>query len=614
MYVLPQNHQMWYNKSVKKITRETYAIYLRHARPYWIFVALIIGSVIASGLTRVAVPLFYRQFFNVLSGAGITRTAGTAQQLTHIILIFLGLEIASWIFHRIGALASDHFQPRVQSDLLNTCFAYLHEHSYGFFSGQFIGSLVRKANRLSDAFEGISDRMFEEIIPTTVRVCAIIAILLYSHRTLGLILLAWVAIYLVINYAFAIYKLPYDRAAAEINSRVTAHLADTLTNNVNIKVFASARREYEKFRALTDKQFRVWKHSLTLNEHMNGGQAAMMIAVQFLVLFMAIRYWIAGQVTLGDFALIQAYLIQLFDQLWNFGRVIRRMYKHLADAEEMVEIFNTPLEIEDKPAAQELSVAKGGVEFRNVNFTYNQTRTVLKNFNLQIAPGERVGLVGISGAGKSTIAALLLRFFDVTAGGIYIDGHNISDATQTSLRSAIGYVPQDPILFHRSLYDNIAYGNPDAPGEQVLRAAHLAHCDEFIERLPQKYDTLVGERGIKLSGGERQRVAIARAILKNAPILVMDEATSSLDSHAESIIQDALENLMAGKTTIVIAHRLSTIIKMDRIIVIHKGAIKEEGTHRELIEAPAGLYKKLWNLQAGGFLPRTHLKNPFLLQ
>ena len=604
---------MWYNKLVKKITRETYAIYLRHARPYWIFVTLAVTSIIATGLVDITVPLFYRQFFNVLSAAGTLHTSDVAHQLIHIVFFILFLDLASWTLHRIETFSSNHFIPRVVGNLANTCFEYLHQHSYGFFTGQFIGSLVRKANRLTDSFDGITERMFGEILPTAVRILAIITILLYSHTMLGVILLAWILIYLAINYAFARYKIPYDRQAAAVNSEVTARLADTLTNNINIKVFTAAKRESRAFEELTDKQFRIWRFSLNLNEVMNGVQGMMMVLMQFLIFYFAIRFWNAGQLTLGDFALIQAYLIIIFGNLWNFGRVIRRMYKHLADTEEMVEIFNTPLEIEDKPMAKELSVAKGEVQFRNVDFTYNQTRTVLKNFNLQIAPGERVGLVGISGAGKSTIAALLLRFFDVTAGGIYIDGQNISDATQTSLRSAIGYVPQDPILFHRSLYDNIAYGNPDASGEQVLRAAHLAHCDEFIERLPQKYDTLVGERGIKLSGGERQRVAIARAILKNAPILVMDEATSSLDSHAESIIQDALENLIAGKTTIVIAHRLSTIIKMDRIIVIHKGTIKEEGTHQELIEAPAGLYKKLWNLQAGGFLPRTHLKNPFLL-
>ena len=302
------------------------------------------------------------------------------------------------------------------------------------------------------------------------------------------------------------------------------------------------------------------------------------------------------------FVLVQVYLIQLISQLWDFGKTIRHIYRSLADAEEMVAILNTPYDVQDISTAKSIKVKKGEIEFRRVEFSFNKTRKVLRKIDLKIRAGEKVALIGPSGAGKSTIVKLLLRLHDIESGAIFIDGQNIHAATQESLRANLSLVPQDPILFHRTLFENICYGKPEATKKEVERAAKLAHCDDFIELLPEGYDTYVGERGIKLSGGERQRVAIARAILKNAPILILDEATSSLDSHSEALIQSALKNLMKGKTVIVIAHRLSTIRTMDRIVVVDGGRIKEEGTHESLLRKPRSLYARLWKLQAGGFL------------
>jgi ATP-binding cassette subfamily B protein len=275
--------------------------------------------------------------------------------------------------------------------------------------------------------------------------------------------------------------------------------------------------------------------------------------------------------------------------------------KVMTDMQEMIDLFDAHVDITDPENPEVLKIRAGCISFKNVSFAYNNRASILSNFNLDIKPGERIGLVGHSGAGKSTLTKVILRFAETSGGSVTIDDQDIKKITQNDLRSAISYVPQESILFHRSLAENISYGKPKATMEEIIEVAKKAHAHEFISKLPQGYDTLVGERGIKLSGGERQRIAIARAMLKNAPILILDEATSSLDSVSEKYIQDALNELMKGKTTIVIAHRLSTIQKMDRIIVLDKGKIAEEGTHSELLEKN-GIYSDLWNHQTGGFL------------
>lgn len=584
---------------MKSVTKETLRIFWAHARHYRLLVFVMGVCFLLVNIGAVIEPLFLKRFFDVI----LTSPPGTdsVSALTRIILTLFALEFSIWVLRRVALFIDNYFQPRVMIDIANTCFDYLQRHSYRFFSNQFVGSLVRKVNRFVDAFEGIEERIIGDIFPIVIRISAILIVLAYRDIRLSAALLAWVIAYLVLNYFFTMYRLKYDVRAAEINSEVTGRLADTITNNVNIKVFTGLTWESDEFKKVTNKQFRIWRLSMNLGEAMSAVQGLMMIGAQTIIFLIAIRLWAKGILTLGDFALIQAYLLQIFDKLWNFGRIIQRMYKYLADSEEMTEILLAPHEITDKPAAKTLAISEGKVEFRNVSFTYTQTRMILDQFDLSIRPGERIGLVGLSGAGKSTIATLILRFFDVTEGGIYVDNTNIADVTQESLRAHVSYVPQDPILFHRTLMENIRYGKRDASDEEVHAAARLAHCDEFIASLAQGYDTYVGERGIKLSGGERQRIAIARAILKNAPILVLDEATSSLDSQAEAAIQSALENLMKGKTAIVIAHRLSTIMKMDRIIVMDHGRIVEQGTHTELTHNADGIYRKLWELQAGGF-------------
>ncbi|MBU0576939.1 ATP-binding cassette domain-containing protein [Patescibacteria group bacterium] len=333
-------------------------------------------------------------------------------------------------------------------------------------------------------------------------------------------------------------------------------------------------------------------------------QGLMMIGLEFAVFYIAIKAWQQGLFTIGDFVWIQTYLIEIFLSIWRFGRTVRDVYRNLADAEEMTEVLHTEHEIRDPKSEKQLSVVRGQIQFQDVTFGYDESSNVIDDLSFKIKSGQKVALVGPSGGGKTTITKLLLRLFDIQKGKILVDGQDIKKVTQDSLRSQISLVPQDPILFHRTLMENIRYGRRDASDKEVIAAAKLANCHDFIMSFPKKYDTFVGERGIKLSGGERQRVAIARAILANAPILILDEATSSLDSASEALIQGALENLVKDKTTLVIAHRLSTIMKMDRIIVFQGGKIVEDGSHADLVHYKTGLYKKLWDLQVGGYLDK----------
>ena len=396
------------------------------------------------------------------------------------------------------------------------------------------------------------------------------------------------------------WKIKYDEQKATKDSEVTGILADALTNTINVKLFATQAFEKGLFKAVTEEYRKLRTYSWNLSEVNDALQYGLMIIIEFGVMYMAIGLWGEGKLTIGDFALLQGYLVTLFIHVHGLGRVIRRLYEAFANAKEMVEILNTPHEIMDTKSAKDIEVKKGGIEFKNVIFKYRKTRKIFDNFNLKIKPYEKIALVGPSGSGKTTIVQLLLRMHDVQKGHITIDNQIISKVTQNSLRKNIALVPQDPILFHRTLIENIRYGRLDATDEEVMDAAKKAHCEEFVSRLPEGYESYVGERGIKLSGGERQRIAIARAILSDAPILILDEATSSLDSESEYLIQQALTELMKSKTTIVIAHRLSTILKMDRIIVMKHGEIADVGTHKQLARKK-GIYKKLWDIQSSGF-------------
>lgn len=480
-------------------------------------------------------------------------------------------------------------------------FGYLTEHSQTYFANRFAGAV---ANKIAHAIDGVS-RIIESILwnylPTFLAFLASIIFAYLASPILAGVFVFWIVVVIPVNMYLARHVSTLSFKESEQKSKLRGIVVDVFTNIVAVQQYARRNREQEfvgsEIETLRKLELKSWIASelqlLLNNAVFVGGFVVSVVAVAFWL-------WEAGSITLGEFVMSLTLTTSLISSLTFIGMSMKNFAEHYGNAKEGLEEILKPHDITDFPKAKKLEVKRGEIHFNRVGFAYG-TRNVFTQFELTIPGGQRVGIVGPSGSGKTTFVSLLLRQQDVHEGEVQIDGQNIRKVTLNSLREAIAIVPQEPALFHRSLKENIGYGKPDATQEEIESAARKAQAHEFITELPQGYETLVGERGVKLSGGQRQRVAIARAILKNAPILILDEATSALDSESEVVIQQALEELMRGKTVIAIAHRLSTIKAMDRIIVLDGGSMVEDGSHDELVEG-GGTYARLWAHQAGGFL------------
>ncbi|MEK7219517.1 MAG: ABC transporter ATP-binding protein [Patescibacteria group bacterium] len=560
------------------------------------FFTVIILTIAASALD-IFIPLQYLKLWNVLS----VNNFSAITVAKSLILFILVLNFIRWAFRRISGFSLAYFESEVLAGLRKQAFSYLIGHSHAFFANNFAGSLTQRINKYARAFEKITDRMIADGLPLIVRGLGTVIAIYTLFPKYSYILGVFCLVFLLTAFIYIRYKLKYDVIASEADSRTTGIVSDSIGNHASIQLFTGHEHERVRVGEVMDDQRNKTKFNWYLWDGLGAIEGFYAVVIEFVIFWMVLGDWRLGLITLPVIVLLQNYLIRLIENLWSFAAIVRAYYESFADAEEMTVILSTPYEIVDKPM-QTLSDVKGEVVFDHVSYVYDNNNTkVLDDFSLTVPAGQKIAIIGSSGAGKTTFVRLLLRLFNISFGKIIIDGVDITTISQENLREKISFVPQDPVLFHRTLMENIRYGRRNAMDEEVLVAAHLAHCDDFIDLLPYGYKTYVGERGIKLSGGERQRVAIARALLKNAPMLILDEATSSLDSHSEMLIQDALKTLIKGKTTIVIAHRLSTIREMDRIIVLEKGKIIEDGVHDELKNIEGGLYKKLWDLQAGGF-------------
>lgn len=594
----------------KKVTRVWPVItaYAKAAGKYPQLVFLIFFGSFIIQLAAIVAPLFLKRFIDAIATTDPSVVAASA--LVGIVALYGLTNFVGWLGYRVQMLSIMHTEARVMADLSRSAFQYLLGHSHDFFISNFAGSLTRRVNRYARAFEQILDTLVFSFFSTTIFAAGAIFVLFQRSALLGSILLGWIILFIIIQALLARWKQPLRVARALEDSKVTGVLSDAVSNHSTISQFAAEKHEFSLFGKAVEGWRAATMRAWIADAWILAAQGLFALALEIGLLIGAVFLWKQGLITVGDFVLIQVYIIGLIDRIWNIGNSMRRVYDAFADAYEMVEIMEQPHAVADVPHAQPLTVPTGKIVLNDVSFGFDPEQPILKDFSLSIAAGEKVALVGPSGAGKSTITKLLLRLYDVIGGSVEIDEQNIASVTQASLREAIAFVPQEPILFHRSLMDNIRYGRRDATDAEVIEASKKARCHDFISNLPDKYETYVGERGIKLSGGERQRVAIARAILKDAPILILDEATSSLDSESEALIQEALNVLMKGKTVVVIAHRLSTIMNMDRIVVVEDGRIAAQGTHDELLNTTGGLYHKLWSIQAGSFIADENFQIP----
>ncbi|MEI8320633.1 MAG: ABC transporter ATP-binding protein [Alphaproteobacteria bacterium] len=476
------------------------------------------------------------------------------------------------------------------------------QHSHQMYQNQFAGSL---GNKMKDVISGVPDLVeciIDRFFAYGMAMLIAIGTLWTVNVKFALLLTVWIVVSLIVTLLFGWAGSKFNKAASEQSSKVVGTIVDTISNMMNVRLFAAIPQE----RKILNHEL---NHSVKAEQLRNGWFLKMFIVlgISFVTyegstLFLLVKGFKEGHITAGDFALILSIGMSIAHCLWDTNKAIYISTKYYGQISQGLNVVLLPIDIQDKPGTEQLTITRGEIVFDKVKFQYDDTQELFQDNSVIIKGGEKVGLVGYSGSGKSTFVNLILRLFDVKNGCILIDGQDIQEVTQDSLHEAIGMIPQDPVLFHRSLLENIRYGKLMASDAEVMQAAKRGHAHDFIENLPQKYEALVGERGVKLSGGQRQRIAIARAILKNAPILILDEATSQLDSVTEIDIQDSLWELMQGKTTIVIAHRLSTLLKMDRLMVFDQGKIVESGTHKELL-AKKGMYKALWDAQVGGFLP-----------
>ena len=562
-------------------------------------IAAVAAFSLLAALADVLTPLFAGRLVDALA-LGVTHRAAAWDAALSAFGVLAALGIGATLLRQGVYVNIIALTLKMMGEIATASFQRVQRFSTDWHANNFAGSTVRKITRGIWALDLLNDTLLIALLPSlTILVGA--TVLLGSHWPLmGLVVGLGSLLYIAVTVAMSLgFVAPAARLGNLWDTRMGGSLADAVSCNAVVKAFGAEVREEARLSRVIGKWQKRTRRSWLRGTFNGGLQGAMLVAIQAAMIGVALKLWASGEASVGDIAFALTMFFMLQGYLRDVGFHIRNLQRSVNDMEELVALERHPLGIDDKPDAQPIRITCGEIRFEHVTFRYgNHPVALYDDFSMRIAPGERVGLVGHSGSGKTTFIKLIQRLYDVSGGRITIDGQDIAQTRQDSLRGQIAIVQQEPVLFHRTLAENIAYARPDASRADIERAARLASAHDFIAALPDGYDTLVGERGIKLSGGERQRVAIARAFLADAPILILDEATSSLDSESEVLIQQAMERLMEGRTTLVVAHRLSTVRALDRLLVLDRGKVIEEGSHDALIRIDGGVYRRLFERQA----------------
>ncbi|MEN8237520.1 MAG: ABC transporter ATP-binding protein [Pseudomonadota bacterium] len=573
-----------------------FAFVWRHIKPYkWLYLTMMMAPLVSSFY-----PFAYNYAIKLFLDAMETQDQLQYSSILLPIFLFLGTQFTLDFVWRISDIAKWKAEPYVRRSILLKSYDYVQHHSYEFFQNNFTGAVSSKLKGLLDGYDKFWEELHHGLLGRIFTTIVNLTALAMINFKLGMIVFAWTAIYVPIMYKLSLTLNRLTFEETESRHSLVGQISDKITNIISLFSFAARKREYQTLnQQITEdfipKQINVYRYDFKIQ--LVGG--ILYIVMFVFILFLMLHLRMQNSISIGDFAFVFGLTLSIAESVWHTTISLQGFARAMGDFKSALSILETPQQNLDTKGAKPLIVNNPRIEFKHVSFGYDKDHMIFKDLNMIIKPGEKIGLVGHSGAGKSSLINLLLRYFANNQGQILIDGQDTVETTQDSLRENIAVIPQDTMLFHRSLQDNIRYGKADATDAEVLEASKEAHIHEFIETLPQKYETFVGERGIKLSGGQRQRIAIARAILKDAPILILDEATSALDSQTERLIQESLNFLIEDKkkTVIAIAHRLSTLKHMDRVIVLEKGKIVEEGSHNTLIANENSLYKQLWELQ-----------------
>ncbi len=580
-----KNRRDWYN--------------LRSMLPFlWEFrgrALFALSCLVLSKAANVGIPLALKGIIDYFEAASASQMA-LAMPVSLLVAYGL-LKLSASLFNELRDVVFAKVRYRAMRRLSTRVLTHLLQLSLRFHLGRKMGAVSRDLERGTRSVSQILNYMAFSILPIVVEFTLVAVIMLKNYDLVFAgAMFGSVAVYMLFTFLITEWRMDFRHRMNQLDSKGNSIAFDSLINYETVKYFGNEKLELGRY----DDTLRDWEHwavkSQSSMSMLNFGQGAIIALGVTLVMVLAANAVSQGSMRIGDLVLVNAFLLQLFIPLGFLGIVYRQIKYSLADMDLIFKLLDTEPEIRDAPNAQPLQLREGGIRFEHVDFAYQPERQILHDLSFEVPPGHKVAVVGHSGAGKSTLSRLIFRFYDVQSGCVCIDGQDVREVTQESLRAAIGVVPQDTVLFNDAIFYNIAYGRPDASRAEVLEAARMACIADFVEGLPDGWDTMVGERGLKLSGGEKQRVAIARAILKRPRILIFDEATSSLDSHTEQSIQETLAEVAADHTTLVIAHRLSTVVDADRILVMDRGRIVERGSHTELM-AMKGRYRAMWDLQ-----------------